>query len=91
MENIKKNTANESFDEKFIRTYGPVESYDDYDKNYELIREATVFKYDRRIFVEKGEKVNNAELEYHSELPKPKVLGEEFKLKKAGDIVGNKN
>ena len=88
METIKKNASSEGFDDKFIKTYGPVETYDNYDKNYELIREATVFNYDRRIFVEKGEKVNNIDLEYHSELKKPKVLGEEFKLKKAGDLLG---
>ena len=74
----KELEKNIDFDKEFEKKYGGVETYDDYDKEYKLEREATVFKYNRSFYADKSGKVE--ELEFSDKLVPPKAMDDKFKL-----------
>lgn len=68
-----------SFEQYLEEKYGPIETYDDYDKTYENLKpsEFAVLKYSRADFLKKGEKIDEKDPFMKPFVP-PKKLGDEF-------------
>jgi len=55
---------------------GKFETYDDYDRTYEVPRDMAIFKYTKEFYTFPGEKYE-AKSKYHEKVPQPKQLGPE--------------
>lgn len=53
MNEIKLNENKPSFDEQCFKTYGELELYNNFDKEYTLDREPTVFKINKSFWLQK--------------------------------------
>jgi len=52
------NANKKSYEERIIEKFGMPELYDEFDKQYEVLKEPPIFKYARSFFLEKGQKLD---------------------------------
>jgi len=55
---IELNANKKSYEERIIEKFGMPELYDEFDKQYEVLKEPPIFKYARSFFLEKGQKLD---------------------------------
>lgn len=73
----KKTTT---YDQEIEKKFGKIETYDDYDKKYDLVKDMTVFQYTKNFYLEKGEKLEK-KTRYHEKITPAKQLGDEYLIK----------
>jgi hypothetical protein len=69
----------ESYEEAVKRSYGEFETYDNYDKKYELRRDPAVFKFNRSYFLDAGEKLERKS-KYQEKLVPAKQMDDKYKI-----------
>ena len=79
-EYLKKAENQNSIEEVTQEKMGKFETYDDYDKKYEILRDVPVFKYTKEFYLFPGEKYE-IKSKYHERIQVSKHLGDEY-LKK---------
>eukprot|EP01017_Pseudomicrothorax_dubius_P045884 TRINITY_DN8011_c0_g1_i5.p1 TRINITY_DN8011_c0_g1~~TRINITY_DN8011_c0_g1_i5.p1 ORF type:complete len:299 (+),score=71.93 TRINITY_DN8011_c0_g1_i5:75-971(+) len=79
-EHLVQKANDKSFEERALEKYGPIEGWDNYDKEYQVKHKISVFSYTKDFwFSEKGEKLDPKN-PYHQKIPIPQRLGEEYRI-----------
>ena len=68
-----------AYEENIKKTFGEFETYDNYDKKYELRRDPAVFKYDRAWFLETGEKFERKS-KYQEKIVPARKMEDKYKI-----------
>lgn len=70
-----------SYKDRIIKAFGHVETFDDYNANYNLTAEPAIYKYNRSFYLQPGEKHETVTV-YHTPLTPAKKLDDKYKIKK---------
>eukprot|EP00331_Platyophrya_macrostoma_P018543 CAMPEP_0176466384 /NCGR_PEP_ID=MMETSP0127-20121128/37859_1 /TAXON_ID=938130 /ORGANISM="Platyophrya macrostoma, Strain WH" /LENGTH=319 /DNA_ID=CAMNT_0017859539 /DNA_START=60 /DNA_END=1019 /DNA_ORIENTATION=+ len=86
LDRVNNPKRNVSYEQYLTEKYGPLETYDNYDKTYENLKssEFAVLKYSRGDFLKKGEKADEKD-PYMKPLVPPKKLTDEFLIDPSHD------
>jgi len=79
IEKVDKVKNGGSYEETVKKTFGEFETYDNYDKKYELRRDPAVFKYDRAWFLESGEKFERKS-KYQEKIVPARKMDDKYKI-----------
>eukprot|EP01016_Furgasonia_blochmanni_P053577 TRINITY_DN8681_c0_g1_i3.p1 TRINITY_DN8681_c0_g1~~TRINITY_DN8681_c0_g1_i3.p1 ORF type:complete len:467 (+),score=99.95 TRINITY_DN8681_c0_g1_i3:67-1467(+) len=84
----KRKTETESFEDRAMKKHPwAFETFDDYEKNYEVSRDMLIFRYSKEFFLLEGEKLDPEKNKYHRPVTPLKKLDDQYLIIRERDKI----